>query len=105
MCSTKTLRIWLTLEVERIFLANLARLQKAVATQKVRTNQGAEREKRKQADKAKNYQIDRRKKYRREKETVEFVQKVAAEKAARAAAKAAKAAQAQAPTPDVIVLD
>ena len=86
-------------------VANLARLQKAVATQKVRTNQGAEREKRKQADKAKNYQIDRRKKYRREKVTVEFVQKVAAEKAARAAAKAAKAAQAQAPTPDVIVLD
>ena len=86
-------------------VADLARLQKAAATQKVRTEQGVEREKRKQVDKAKNYQIDRRKKYRREKETVEFVQKVAAEKAARAAAKAAKAAQAQAPTPDVIVLD
>ena len=54
---------------------------------------------------AKNHQIDGRKKYRREEVTVEFVQKVAAEKAARAAAKAAKAAQAQAPTPDVIVLD
>ena len=91
--------------VAEVPVADLARLQKAAATQnlgqKVRTEQGVEREKRNQTDKAKNYQIDRRKKYRREKETGEFVQKVAAEKAARAAAKAAKAAG----MPDVIVLD
>ena len=89
-------------------VANLARLQKAAATQKVRTEQGVERKKRKCADEKKGDQIDRRKKYRRERETSKFVQKVADAKAAAAAAKAAtsiaKAAKA-APTPAVIVLD
>ena len=82
-------------------VADLARSPKAAATQKVRTEQGVERKKRNSADEKKGDQIERRKKYRREKVTVEFVQKVAAEKAARAAAKAAKAAG----MPDVIVLD
>ena len=50
-------------------VANLARLQKAVATQKVRTEQGAERQKRKRADERKGHQIDRRKKYTRERDT------------------------------------
>ena len=82
---------------------NLARLQKAVAIQKVRTEQGAERQKRKRADERKGHQIDRRKKYTRERERPEFRHKVADAKKARADAKAAKAAQAQAQ--DVIVLD
>ena len=69
----------------------------------MRTEQGAERQKRKRADERKGHQIDRRKKYTRERETPEFRQKVADAKKARADAKAAKAAQAQAP--DVIVLD
>ena len=85
-------------------VADLARLQQAAATQKVRIEQGVERKKRKRADEKKGDQIDRRKKYRREKVTAKFVQKVAAAKAATAAAKAAKAAKAAA-TPDVVVLD
>ena len=87
--------------VAELPVADLARLQKAAATQKVRTEQGVERKKRNRADEKKGDQIDRRKKYRREAVTPKFVQKVAAEKAARAAAKAAKAAG----MPDVIVLD
>ena len=71
-------------------VADLARLQKAAATQKVRTEQGVERKKRNSADKKKGDQIDRRKKYREEKVTPKFVQKVADAKKARAAAKVAK---------------
>ena len=48
--------------VAELPVADLARLQKAAATQKVRTEQGVERKKRKCADEKKGAQIDRRKK-------------------------------------------
>ena len=52
--------------VAELPVADLARLQKAAATQKVRTEQGVERKKRNRADEKKGDQIDRREKYRRE---------------------------------------
>ena len=91
--------------VAELPVADRARSQKAAATDKVRTEQGVERKRRNRAEEKKGDQIDRRKKYRREAVTPKFVQSVAVAKAARAATKAAKAVQAQAPTPDVIVLD